>query len=275
MAHPGHLHKARPGGLAKRQVTISAGPQVTLGGDLALPAAALGMIIVPHAARVSRRDPYNLAACDALNRHGLATLLLDCLTPQEKASLTFDVGSHELAARLASVTERLCGRRASTVPPVGYLGRGKCARVALLAAALVSIGAIVLVSPPAEEELFSLARVSVPILLIADGSAFDQRSSTALRRRLGDLVALEVIPGAGSLGEGDPGPHIRAFDRATEWFAGHLRPRQPPRTTRTAPALKGRRSTTSLAAATRCAPAGASSATRMIERERHAARSRK
>src|SRR3954451_14139468 len=77
-------------------VEISA-DRVRLAGDLVLPSAARGVVVFAHGSGSGRFSPRNRAVAGVLNAGGLATLLLDLLTPEEEAvdrrttHLRFDV----------------------------------------------------------------------------------------------------------------------------------------------------------------------------------------
>src|SRR5205809_7460854 len=87
----------------ERSVRIPAG-QITLDGDLAMPESARGVVLFAHGSGSSRFSPRNRYVADVLNRVGLATLLMDLLTPDEEqvdavtAHFRFDIGL--LAERL-------------------------------------------------------------------------------------------------------------------------------------------------------------------------------
>ena len=56
-----------------------------LDGDLALAAAARGVVVFAHGRGSSRFSPRNRHVAGRLQRGGLATLLIDLLTPEEEA----------------------------------------------------------------------------------------------------------------------------------------------------------------------------------------------
>jgi putative phosphoribosyl transferase len=85
--------------------------RIQLDGDLTIPAGARGLVLFAHGSGSSRHSPRNRFVAQALNQGGLATLLLDLLTPQEEqldvltAELRFDIGL--LAHRLVGVVDWL------------------------------------------------------------------------------------------------------------------------------------------------------------------------
>ncbi len=88
-------------------VQVAAGP-VTLEGNLDVPEGARGVVLFAHGSGSSRHSPRNRFVAGALRQGGLATLLIDLLTPDEEqvdqrtAHLRFDIGL--LAERLVGVT---------------------------------------------------------------------------------------------------------------------------------------------------------------------------
>src|SRR5258706_6819323 len=90
-----------------------------LEGLLGVPSNATGLVIFAHGSGSGRLSPRNNQVAEGLRKAGLATLLLDLLTPEEEAerSNVFDIVL--LAARLVSAT-----RWARTQPEIGLLGVG-------------------------------------------------------------------------------------------------------------------------------------------------------
>ena len=88
-----------------RTVEVWAGLAL-LDADLAVPRHARGLVVFAHGSGSSRHSPRNRYVATVLNEGGLATLLLDLLTPDEEredaatAHLRFDIGL--LAERLGA-----------------------------------------------------------------------------------------------------------------------------------------------------------------------------
>jgi len=61
-------------------VEIPVGP-VRLEATLQVPEGARGIVVFAHGSGSSRRSPRNLFVADALEQGGIATLLMDLLTP--------------------------------------------------------------------------------------------------------------------------------------------------------------------------------------------------
>src|ERR671928_2151021 len=94
----------------ERPVRISA-DRVGLEGNLAVPGSARGVVLFAHGSGSGRHSPRNRYVARALREAGLATLLVDLLTPEEEevdlrtGHLRFDIGL--LADRLAGATDWL------------------------------------------------------------------------------------------------------------------------------------------------------------------------
>src|SRR6266540_2334849 len=85
--------------------------RVQLEGDLALPPAAVGIVLFAHGSGSSRHSPRNRYVAAQLQNGGLGTLLIDLLTSEEEAidartgHLRFDI--ELLAKRLVGVIDWL------------------------------------------------------------------------------------------------------------------------------------------------------------------------
>jgi putative phosphoribosyl transferase len=71
----------------EREVRISAGP-VELEGILDIPEGAQGIVLFAHGSGSGRHSPRNRYVAGALRKAGLATLLIDLLTPEEETRKT-------------------------------------------------------------------------------------------------------------------------------------------------------------------------------------------
>src|SRR5258708_4195976 len=119
-------------------VEIAAG-KAKLEGDLALPPGARGAVLFAHGSGSSRHSPRNQHVASILQQAGLATLLLDLLTPAEEsvddftAELRFDIPL--LARRLVAASEWLAEQGNTRALPLAYFGASTGAGAALVAAA--------------------------------------------------------------------------------------------------------------------------------------------
>jgi putative phosphoribosyl transferase len=165
----------------------------------------------------------------ALRASGLATLLIDLLTPREEAEdaatghLRFDIGL--LARRLGGVTAWLHEDPPLAGRPVGYFGASTGGGAALVAAAdHREIFAVVSRGGRPDLAGAALARVTAPTLLIVGGAdvpviAMNRAAAASLRAE----VRLEIVAGASHLFE-EPGALEQVSALAARWFADHLPP---------------------------------------------------
>ena len=225
-----------PAGKARTSVQIPVGPGVTLEGELDLPPGARGVVLFAHGSGSGRHSPRNQAVAAELRRAGLATLLIDLLTPAEEESerwtrhLRFDI--ELLAARLVAASEWLAGQRGTSQLALGYFGASTGAAAALVAAAVLSDLVSAVVSRGGRPDLAgpALRRVAAPALLIVGGE--DTEVIELNRRALAELRVekrLVIIPGATHLFE-EPGALEQVAALAGDWFAAHLgtRPDESP-----------------------------------------------
>src|SRR5215204_7704993 len=134
--------------MKEREVRVSAG-LVTLEGNLDIPEGAQGIVRFAHGSGSCRHSPRNRYVAEVLREAGLATLLIDLLTPEEEEvdlrtrHLRFDIGL--LADRLADATDWLAQEPSTQDLRVGYFGASAGAGAALVAAAECpdEVGAVV------------------------------------------------------------------------------------------------------------------------------------
>ncbi|MGW7327841.1 phosphoribosyltransferase family protein [Streptomyces sp. NPDC054840] len=204
------------------EVEVEAGGLV-LAGDLALPEGAGAVVVFAHGSGSSRHSPRNRSVAADLNRAGLATLLLDLLTPDEEADRANVFDIETLAGRLADATAWL---RRREFLPTGWFGASTGAAAALWAAGETGADIGAVVSRGGRPDLAGerLAAVRAPTLLIVGG-----RDSTVLdlnrraQRELRCENRLEVVPGATHLFE-EPGALDEVAGLARDWFTRHLMP---------------------------------------------------
>jgi putative phosphoribosyl transferase len=217
------------------QVHIKIEP-VSLEGELIIPENARGIVLFAHGSGSNRHSPRNRFVAQALREGGLATLLIDLLTPQEgvvdmrTAHLRFDIDL--LTKRIVGATDWLT-QNASTRPlRIGYFGASTGAGAALVAAALPpdDVGAVVSRGGRPDLAGSALERVKAPTLLIVGGNDIPviMINRQALRQ-LRTEKQLVIIPGATHL-FAEPGALEEVARLAREWFVRHLTPRQQPAT---------------------------------------------
>ncbi|HEX5724217.1 MAG TPA: dienelactone hydrolase family protein, partial [Longimicrobiaceae bacterium] len=217
-----------PAPAAEETLRIPAGG-VTLDGDLAGPPGAAGVVLFAHGSGSSRHSSRNRYVAAELRRAGLATLLMDLLTPREEAAdaytgrLRFDIGL--LAERLAAATDWLRGRADLATLPVGYFGASTGGGAALVAAAARPDAVAAVVSRGGRPDLAgdALPRVRAPTLLIVGGH--DVPVIELNRQAYAQLTCekrMEIVPGATHLFE-EAGALEAVAHLATDWLARHLR----------------------------------------------------
>ncbi len=215
-----------PTSISDVSVTLDQG--VSTDAFLALPGEPKGLVVFAHGSGSGRNSPRNRFVADALNTAGLATLLLDLLTPQEEAldrrtgELRFDIAL--LARRLIGATEWVRSQPALSQYRLAYFGASTGAAAALVAAAIVPGEIFAVVSRGGRPDLAGqyLARVHAPTLLIVGGN---DSEVLALNRRASARMTADrqivVVPGATHLFE-EPGALEEVARLSRYWFVRHL-----------------------------------------------------
>ncbi len=196
-----------------------------LAASLAIPAGAVGVVVFAHGTGSSRHSPRNRFVARALQRAGLATLLLDLLTPAEEVDRANVFDIELLAPRLAAATDWLATSPEAGRLPVGYFGASTGAAAALWAASAPESRVRAVVSRGGRPDLagHALADVRVPTLLIVGGHdeiVLELNREAAARMRCHREII--VVPGATHLFE-EPGALETVADLAAEWFLRYLR----------------------------------------------------
>jgi len=195
------------------------------GADLEVPANARGAVLFAHGSGSSRHSPRNRYVAKVLNQAGLATLLIDLLTPQEDAERENRFDIVLLVERLAGALCHLQAEPRTARLPVGLFGAstGAAAALELAAASPDSVRAVV--SRGGRPDLASRAalhKVKAPTLLIVGG---DDAGVIELNEQayaaLGCEKRLEIVPGASHLFE-EPGTLEEVARLAAQWFTRHL-----------------------------------------------------
>jgi putative phosphoribosyl transferase len=197
-----------------------------LKGLLGVPEDARGIVIFAHGSGSGRLSPRNNHVARGLREAGLATLLIDLLTPMEEQNRAnvFDIPL--LAARLAGAGEWVQHVPEIAALPIGYFGASTGAGAALLAASRADdrVGAVV--SRGGRPDLagaHALKQVRAPTLLIVGGRDLPVIDlNRAALRHLGGDSELVIVPGAGHLFE-EPGTLDQVIDHAARWFVQYLR----------------------------------------------------
>jgi putative phosphoribosyl transferase len=207
---------------AVRELRIGAAPQ--LAAILGIPDQARGIVIFAHGSGSGRLSPRNNYVAVRLREVGLATLLLDLLTPGEENDRrnVFDIGL--LASRLKTATDWAVGFGETAALRPCYFGASTGGGAALRAAAgdpriaaVVSRG-----GRPDLAGAEALEQVTAPTLLIVgekDGVVIELNAAAS------DLMHCErdmaIVPDAGHLFE-EPGTLDQVVELARDWFLAHL-----------------------------------------------------
>lgn len=205
-----------------QELRISGAP--SLAAILGIPADAKGIVIFAHGSGSGRLSPRNNYVAARLREVGLATLLLDLLTPEEELDRrnVFDISL--LASRL-----RLAADWAASHPDTAglrpcYFGASTGGGAALRAAAVdPRIAAVV--SRGGRPDLAgadALGKVKAPTLLIVgelDGVVIELNA--AAHDAMHCECEMVIVPGAGHLFE-EPGTLDQVVDLARQWFLKQL-----------------------------------------------------
>lgn len=191
----------------ERTISLRAG-DTQLEGTLGVPADAKGIVLFAHGSGSSRFSSRNRYVARVLRDAGLATLLLDLLSPAEERidevtrQHRFDIGL--LARRLVATIDWLGAQPETADLSVGMFGASTGGGAALVAAAERPGRVDAVVSRGGRPDLAgdALSRVRAPTLLIVgerDDVVIDLNEQA--RRQMTAPVEIVIIPGATHLFE--------------------------------------------------------------------------
>ena len=156
--------------IANDSAEIDIGPR-RLKALLGVPTDAVGLVVFAHGSGSGRLSPRNNRVAASLRDAGLATLLLDLLTPEEERDRAnvFDIAL--LASRLSYATDWSIAAPETAHLPIGYFGASTGAGAALVAAAEPRPVVKAVVSRGGRPDMAgdALPRVVAPTLLIVGG----------------------------------------------------------------------------------------------------------
>ncbi len=211
----------------ERTIRLVAGT-VGLEGTLGVPASARGVIVFAHGSGSSRFSTRNRKVAREFRDAGLATLLLDLLSPSEAE--VDDVTRHHrfdiemLAERVVTAVDWLAQTPDTRELSTGLFGASTGAAAALVAAARRKDRVRAIVSRGGRPDLADavLPDVEAPTLLIV-GERDEQviALNEAARDRMRAYVRLAIVPGATHLFE-EPGTLDQVAEMSREWFLDHL-----------------------------------------------------
>ena len=216
---------------ATEQRVRSVGDAGRIEGALESPPGSQGLGLVAGGSGCSSRSPRKNQVARVLRERGLATLLVDLLTPEEDRvyATRFDIPL--LTQRLLDVTDWARRQPATALLPMGYFGASTGAAAALSAAASQGAGIRAVVSRGGRPDLAparDLARVQCPTLLLV--GACDEEVLALNRCAAAHMPGpthLTIVPGATHLFE-EPGTLEAVGRLAADWFAQHLPTRGAP-----------------------------------------------
>jgi dienelactone hydrolase len=204
-------------------IEIDIGPQ-RLQGLLGIPRNATGLVIFAHGSGSGRLSPRNNRVAAKLRAAGLATLLLDLLTPVEERDRAnvFDVPL--LASRLSFVCDWAIASDDTAHLPIGYFGASTGAGAALVSAAAPRSPVAAIVSRGGRPDLAgdAIPHVLAPTLLIVGNR--DSQVIELNRLAYDRLIApkeLVIVEGAGHLFE-EPGTFAEVERHTERWFRYHF-----------------------------------------------------
>ncbi len=199
---------------------------------LAIPPAAIGLVVFAHGSGSSRHSPRNkLVARTLREQSNCATLLVDLLSEAEESvdestlALRFDIPF--LAQRVGAICQWASGDPRTRSLPLGLFGASTGAAAALIAAAEMPDRIAAVVSRGGRPDLAGVAALSAvraPTLFIVGSEdevvlQLNQQAKRAMRAE----CKVEVVLGASHL-FAEPGTLTEAASLAARWYARHLRP---------------------------------------------------
>jgi putative phosphoribosyl transferase len=212
--------------MKERHVTILE----SLEGDLTIPLGTQAVVLFAHESGSSRYSLRNKLVATLLNNNGMATLLVDLLSREEKRideeTKHLRNNIELLVARLTAITNWLAQQSETRDFKIGYFGSSTGAAAALTAAARVG-AAKAIVTRAGRSDLVSesvLQEVKAPTLFMAGG---DDTALIAMNKRTLELLRdaeakeLAIIPGATHLFE-EPGKMEEVAQIASDWFECYL-----------------------------------------------------
>jgi dienelactone hydrolase len=208
-------------------ITISGG-DVSLYGELEVPAGAPGVVLFAHGSGSSRHSPRNRFVARVIQEAGMGTLLFDLLTSEEEqedavtAALRFDI--ELLAGRLLGATRWVEAHEELQGLKIGYFGASTGGGAALMAAAAAGERVSAVVSRGGRPDLAgeALPVVKAPTLLIVGG--LDDvviRLNEQAYGKLRCMKDLRIIPGATHLFE-ERGKLEQVAQISARWFRDHM-----------------------------------------------------
>jgi len=203
---------------------------VVLPADAAVPADARGVVLFLHGSGSNRFSERNQWVAARLQNVGLATVLLDVLTPGETQRPNghgqLEPDLQQQSARVIAAIDDLGTLEPLASLPLGLFGSSSGAALALAAAAHrpQRIRAVVSRGGRPDLVLGLLGEVCCPTLLLVGSHDLDVLElNTWAAAQLRGMHELRVIPGASHL-FAEPGTLALVSHWSEQWFLQHLQP---------------------------------------------------
>ena len=201
--------------------------EIILPGNLTIPYEAKALVIFSHGSGSSRFSPRNQYVAEALNKTGIATLLVDLLTAREDEVYTNRFNIELLSERLVEITKHVKQFPELKNLPTGYFGASTGAASALKAGQVLPDLISAIISRGGRPDLAGniLPLIKAPTLLIVGG--YDTDVILLNKKAFDQLLCekrLTIVKDAGHLFE-EPGKLDEVVGLAIEWFSQHLNKR--------------------------------------------------
>jgi len=212
--------------LKERHITISE----VLEGDMTIPLRAQAIVLFAHGSGSSRYSSRNKFVANVLTNKGIATLLVDLLSQEQKRideetkHLRYNI--ELLAERFTEVTNWLVQRPETRNLKIGYFGSSTGAAAALIAAARLGVPKAIVTrgGRPDLADESTLHQLKASTLFIVGGNdipviAMNKMALESLSNA--EARELAIIPGATHLFE-EPGKIEEVAQIAADWFECYL-----------------------------------------------------
>ncbi|KDR96632.1 Alpha/beta hydrolase family protein [Peptoclostridium litorale DSM 5388] len=198
--------------------------KIHLPGSLEIPKGTKGLVLFAHGSGSSRFSPRNNYVAEMLRQHGLGTLLMDLMTPEEDLDYERRFDIDLLTRRLIAATKWLREQDETSQLAIGYFGASTGAAAAIQAAATLDEQVSAIVSRGGRPDMAFpyLDKINSPTLLIVGGNddvVIDLNQKAY--EKITAVKELEVIPGATHLFE-EPGALEIVAKLAARWFEKYL-----------------------------------------------------
>jgi predicted phosphoribosyltransferase/dienelactone hydrolase len=202
----------------------------SLEGDLTIPLGAQAVVLFAHGSGSSRYSSRNRFVASVLNNNGIATLLMDLLSQDEKRideetkHLRYNIGL--LAGRFAAITNWLAQQPETRDLKIGYFASSTGAAAALITASRVGAAKAIVTRGGrpdlAGESILGQVRASTLLMVGGKDTIAIEMNKRALKSLSNtETKELAIIPGATHLFE-EPGKMEEVAQTAAQWFECHL-----------------------------------------------------